>query len=59
LPDELIDSLDIAKYGRNIALKDGTSLTDYGALIPKDGLTLDQKIDEKLSQEQDIAMQMM
>ncbi|MFI3228472.1 MAG: hypothetical protein R3Y09_13870, partial [Clostridia bacterium] len=25
LPDELIDSLDIAKYGRNIALKDGTS----------------------------------
>ncbi|MFI3227287.1 MAG: hypothetical protein R3Y09_07745 [Clostridia bacterium] len=59
LPDELIDSLDIAKYGRNIALKDGASLTDYGALIPKDGLTLDQKIDEKLSQEQDVSMQMM
>ncbi len=44
LPEDLLECLDTAEYGRKIAEKNGVSMTRYGALIPKDGVPLMEKL---------------
>ena len=55
LPDELLECLNTEDYGRKLAEKNGVTLTAYGALVPKDGVPLMEKVRE---QEQKQAQEM-
>ncbi len=58
LPEELLECLDTEDYGRKIAEKNGVSMTEYGALVPKDGVPLMEKLAQlkESQQEQSVAM---
>ena len=46
LPDELLECLDTAEYGRKLLEKHGADLTEYGVLVPNDGISLEQKMEQ-------------
>ena len=44
VPDELLQCIDTDDYGTKMTEKDGVSMTSYGALVPKDGEPLLEKM---------------
>ena len=46
LPDELLECLDTTEYGRKLLEKHGADITEYGVLIPNDGVSFIQKIEK-------------
>ena len=52
MPEEILDLLNLENFGSQRMEADGACLTDYGALIPKDGVPLMERLMERERQEQ-------
>ncbi len=56
IPIELLECLDTGNYGEKLANKNGVEFSEYGALIPYDKVTLEQKLNQNREEKQSFDM---